>query len=357
VPQLGPLGVGELFGVLAIGPALFDPVHDCSSSLISCLDRSITPLSSRSVSSAEARWGGWDADKLTTELLEAAYLEMLNGGRRQYRRNTGTQTTETPMSNRSVEAFHKAVKTAYGEAIKRGKLTHNPAALATPPVVGEQQRPYWTPDQVGIWIDYLAADGPLCGVEGLAEQLIDSGGRRGEVLGLHWDDVDLDGGTATLWQQLSTDPRSHKVSLRQVKRPRSKSVIGLHPDTVAALRRRQTAHKRDRLRVGAGWPKSGSLDHDLLFTWPDGRAIHPDVLTRTVARLSVAAGLPRLTPHGLRRSFATAALKARVPIEVVAARLGNTPRVVQETYQRVIPADDQGAAQLVGDLYRRLAQS
>jgi integrase len=70
------------------------------------------------------------------------------------------------------------------------------------------------------------------------------------------------------------------------------------------------------------------------------------------ARLSVAAGLPRLTPHGLRHSFATAALKARVPVEGVAARLGNTARVVQEVYQHVIPADDAAAARLVGDLFR-----
>ena len=46
-------------------------------------------------------------------------------------------------------------------------------------------------------------------------------------------------------------------------------------------------------------------------------------------------------------------IRARVPVEVVAARLGNTPRVVQEVYSHVIPADDQAAAQLVGDLYRR----
>jgi integrase len=86
-----------------------------------------------------------------------------------------------------------------------------------------------------------------------------------------------------------------------------------------------------------------------VFTLPDGRAIHPDVLTRTVERMSVAARLPRPTPHGLRHSFASAALSARVPIEVVAARLGNTPRMVQEVYQRVIPADRQAAEQLVGD--------
>jgi integrase len=90
-----------------------------------------------------------------------------------------------------------------------------------------------------------------------------------------------------------------------------------------------------------------------VFTWPDGTAIRPRTLTNIIARLSVEAGLPRLTPHGLRHSFATAALRARVPVEVVAARLGNTPRMVQQVYSHVIPADDQAAAQLVGDLYRR----
>ncbi len=51
-------------------------------------------------------------------------------------------------------------------------------------------------------------------------------------------------------------------------------------------------------------------------------------------------------------STGTIGITARVPIEVVAARLGNTPRLVQEVYQHVIPADDQVAAKLVGDLYR-----
>lgn len=78
------------------------------------------------------------------------------------------------------------------------------------------------------------------------------------------------------------------------------------------------------------------------------RPIHPDPLTRTIRRLSVAAGLPALTPQELRHAFASAALSARVPVEVVAAGLGNTARVVQEVYAHVIPADDGAAAQLVG---------
>ena len=103
--------------------------------------------------------------------------------------------------------------------------------------------------------------------------------------------------------------------------------------------------------MGSGWPSAG-VAADLVFTWPDGTAMNPKTVSRIIGRLSATAGLPRITAHGLRHSFATAALEARVPVEVVAARLGNTARMVQEIYQHHIPAEDEAAAQLVGDLYR-----
>ncbi len=300
---------------------------------------------------AKARWGGWPASSLTSELLDSAYEEMLRTGRRQHRGKAGTIATNRPMSARSVEAFHKALKAAFQLAVDKVRLDRNPAALATPPAVSEQVRRWWTPEQVGAFLAYVAKR--PCITVGLGETLVDTGGRRGEVLGLRWEDLDLDAGTATVAQQLVAETGTKTLTLRPTKRPRSRSVIGLHPDTIVALRRRKSQQAEHRLLMVPGWPAKGSVDHRLVFTWPDGRAIHPDVLTRTVERMSVAAGLPRLTPHGLRHSFATAALSARVPIEVVAARLGNTPRMVQEVYQHVIPADDQAAARLVGDLYRK----
>lgn len=288
-----------------------------------------------------ARWGGWPAESLTPELLDQAYLEWLTGG-----------PTARPLSPRTVEAIHKATKAALRLAVDKGQLTRNPAALATPPTVTEQRRSWWTPEQVGAFLAYVAALAASPLPRGLVDALVDSGGRRGEVLALRWSDVDLDAATATVARAFAKNEAvERRVEIRPTKRPRSKSTIGLHPATVVALRRRRLEQNEDRLRMGAGWP-SGTLDDDLVFTWADGRLIHPDALTKIVARLSVAAGLPRLTPHGFRHSFATAALKARVPVEVVAARLGNTTRVVQETYSHVIPADDAAAAQLVGDLFR-----
>jgi integrase len=301
---------------------------------------------------ANERWGGWPAAKLTDEDLDAAYLELLKRGRRVHRAGKGVEATEHGMAPRSVEILHKTVKAAFALAVDKGQLVRNPARLATPPAVVTQRRLWWTPAQVGAFLSYVdGLERPPLPV-GLIDVLVDVGGRRGEVLGLRWSDVDLDASTATIAEQIAAHPRMQRLERRPTKRPRSKSTVGLHPSTVVALRRRRSAQAAERLAMGGGWPGPGSIDFDLIFTWPDGRAIHPNVLTRMIGRLSVAAGLPRLTPHGLRHSFASAALQARVPVEVVAARLGNTPRVVQEVYAHVIPADDQAAAQLVGDLYR-----
>ena len=284
--------------------------------------------------------------KSVNNALEKAYLELLASGRRK---------SAKAMTPRSVEVIHKTIKAAYALAVRRGQVATNPADLATPPSVATQARMWWTPEQVGRFLAHVALE-PLV-VVGLGEMLVDSGGRRGEVLGLRWLDIDLDDGTARVVQQLVADPTTKALSLRPTKRARSKSVIGLHPGTMAVLKRRRKDQAADRLAIGNGWPTAGTVAHDLVFTWPDGRPIHPDVLTRTVQRTAGALGLPRIGPHGLRHSFATAALSAHVPVEVVAFRLGNTPRVVQEVYQHVIPADDAAAARQVGDLFRRKGQA
>lgn len=296
------------------------------------------------------RWGGWPAEQLTSDLLDAAYLEWLTTGRRVYHRGKGTVVTDAPLSPRAVEAIHKTIKAAYRLAVEKGQVVRNPAALATPPTVTEQRHTWWTPEEVGAFLTWARTRTEL--PIGLVDTLVDTGGRRGEVTALRWSDLDLEASTATVTRQFVVHPLTGLVEARTTKRPRSKATIGLHPETVATLRQRRARQVQDRLQMGEGWPAEGDVAHDLVFTWDDGRLVSPASLTRIIARLSVAAGLPRLTPHGLRHSFATAALAARVPVEVVAARLGNTARVVQETYAHVIPADDHAAAQLVGDLYR-----
>lgn len=301
-------------------------------------------------------WGGWPATKLTDAEIEAQYLNLLTRGRRQYVRGKGTITTDRPLSPQAVRQLHVVLNAALQFAVDRRQIPWNPARVVR--VAGSSRsmaaRPHWTPDQVGRFLDFAAEQKDL--PVGLPEVLADTGGRIGEVMGLRWRDFDLDfeqcSGTVTITRQLVTSAEDWKMlEIGPTKRPRSKATIGLHPATVERLHARMVEQGKDRRKMGSGWPSEGVAE-DLVFTWPDGQPIHPKTASRVVARLATKAGLPRLTAHGLRHSFATAALVARVPVEVVAARLGDTVRVVQETYAHVIPADDAAAARLVGDLYR-----
>lgn len=306
---------------------------------------------------AKEKWDGWAAELLTGDHLDDAYTEWLTSGKRQGGRNMKTVETGEGLSKRSVEVIHLTIKAAYAMELRRRDtpLRWNPAEDATPPevIVSEQKRSWWEPDQVGQFLRYDADHEDL--PTGLVDVLADTGGRRGETVAVRWTDLDLDAATYTVTRQLVVNKLTGEVEVQPTKRPRDKATISLHPETVAKLKLRRKEQAAHRLLLGPGWPGPDDLAHNLVFTYADGRLIRPDVLTKVIARMSVKAGLPRLTPHGLRHSFATAALKARVPVEVVAHRLGNTVAVVQQVYAHVIPSDDAATAQLVGDLFRQVS--
>ena len=93
------------------------------------------------------------------------------------------------------------------------------------------------------------------------------------------------------------------------------------------------ARAEERLAVGPRWRESG-----LVFTWPDGRPIHPQRFSTWFEQLARAAGLPRIRLHDVRHSYATAALAAGIPAKVVSERLGHaTIAITMDTYSHVLP--------------------
>jgi integrase len=85
----------------------------------------------------------------------------------------------------------------------------------------------------------------------------------------------------------------------------------------------------------------------VLFCWPDGRPIHPETISDWFARHSIAAGLPPIRLHDVRHSYATAALRAGVPVKVVSERLAHASvAFTQQVYMHVIPGMDADGARL-----------
>lgn len=159
---------------------------------------------------------------------------------------------------------------------------------------------------------------------------------RSEVLGLKWDDLDLDLGEVTIRRgrtpldsggSVTDDPKSDA-------RYRSLPIEELHPGTVRLLRALSAKQAADRLRAGQAWTESGYVAVDAL-----GRGIVPRTYSDRFGKLCVVAGVPRIKLHNVRHSLAQLMIERRIPLDVAAAILGHTLAVFMTKYVRQSPRD------------------
>ncbi|WP_234379081.1 site-specific integrase [Streptomyces sp. IGB124] len=151
----------------------------------------------------------------------------------------------------------------------------------------------------------------------LFEFLIGTGLRKGEALGLHWNDVHLDQGVFYVRCTLSAIDNNHLV-ITAPKTRSSRAWVAISPRVATALRNR--ALTTTRTRGDPDDPFTG-----LVFCRPDGRPLGPHLVLDRLHQLSQEAGVPRITVHDLRHLAATITITAGVPLTVVSNRCGTPP--------------------------------
>jgi integrase len=228
--------------------------------------------------------------------------------------------------------------TCLAAAVHKSHLEHNPADRADPPSVPHRRPKVWWPDDLQAFLasaqgDRLAALWILAATTGM---------RRAELLGLGWDAVDLDAGRLKVRRTVVL-VEGRPVLVDATKTAHGRRAFALDPATVAALKTHRTRQLAERLAWGEGWTDTG-----LVFTREDGSLIDPRWLTKAFTRKAKAAGLPSLSLHGLRHSYASNALRAGVPVEVVSGRIGHAQiSTTLDIYVTTHEAQDADAAERV----------
>jgi len=168
--------------------------------------------------------------------------------------------------------------------------------------------------------------------------------RRGEALGLRWEDVDL--ANTRLSVRRALIPCGREVIVSEPKTARGRRAIALDAETVEVLKAQAARQLAEQTEWGKAW-----IDTGLVFTKENGEALHPEDVTRYFRIAVKKALLPKIRLHDLRHTHATLALRAGIHPKVVSERLGHaTVSITLDTYSHAIPAMQEEAAALIAGL-------
>lgn len=200
----------------------------------------------------------------------------------------------------------------------------------------------WTPEQVTRFLK-VAKRHRLYPLFFLA---ITTGMRKGELMALHWQDIDLESGELSVRRNLVKNPTGqYEVGLPKTETGRRK--ILLSPDTISLLREHRKAEKR---------PGRSPRPTDFVFTAASGNHIQHRHLDRTYRELTRLAKLPRIRFHDLRHTAASLLIRQGVPAKVVADQLGHADAsFTLKVYTHVFDDQRAAAALPLNDLLGRSA--
>jgi integrase len=230
---------------------------------------------------------------------------------------------------------------AINQAMKWRIVTRNEAAMSTPVTVKRAEGRSLTPEQAKRLVETLET----CPMGTLFTVMLTTGMRRGEAIGLRWEDVDLKKRVISVRQQVQRINGELKAT--EVKTERSRRSINLAQPTVVALKEHKVAQKQTRLASPA-WTESGYV-----FTTGFGTPLDPRNVAKQFESNCLKAKIGKWHPHELRHSAATLMLATGTPLQVVSAVLGHASiRITSDVYGHVLDPQRQDAADaLAGILY------
>lgn len=177
----------------------------------------------------------------------------------------------------------------------------------------------------------------------LIQSILTLGLRKGEALGLRWEAVNFEDGTAQILSQLQYE--NGVLSLTQLKTQKSKRTMRLPDILIQKLRH----HQETQSKLKSEW--SEWVDSGHVFTSSIGTPLDPRKVGRILDELMDRIEEPRIRVHDLRHSAATLMLQSGVSIKTVSDVLGHSQAsLTADTYVHLVPALESEAVNGLGRL-------
>ncbi|ADU46575.1 tyrosine-type recombinase/integrase [Intrasporangium calvum] len=235
------------------------------------------------------------------------------------------------------------LRSLLSSAMREELVSRNVAGLVRVPVPRAKKPAVWTVDQARQFLESARRDDdPL--YAGYVLMLI-LGLRRGELLGLAWDDVDLELGEARIaWQVQRV---KGQLLRRKTKTTSSDAPLPLPEICVSALEQRRVVEAKWRLAAGEAWAGAG-----LVMTTRLGDPLDPRNFHRYFKARATKAGVPVISVHATRRTCASLLVALDVHPRVAMAILRHSKiAVTMDIYSQVSSTSTREALKRLGEAF------
>jgi integrase len=261
---------------------------------------------------------------LTSTHMRGLYREKLDAG----------------LSPRTVQYVHVTLHKVLKKAVMDGLIPRNATEAVKPPQVRREEMRPLAPEQVKVLLQASRDDR----LEALYVLAVTTGLRQGELLGLKWEDVDLEAGTLQVRRTLATAKGGPQLTAPKTKG--SRRTVRLTQSAVNAFR----SHLKRQLEE---IDRAGSLcrENGLIFATETGDPMDRRyITTHRFKPLLKRAGLPQIRFHDLRHTCATLLLGRNVNPKIVSEMLGHASiAITLDTYSHVLPNMQCEAAKAMED--------
>lgn len=229
---------------------------------------------------------------------------------------------------------------AIDQAIRWGWVGRNVASLARAPKSDRKEGRTLSEAEARHFLETLQGHR----LEVLFTLMLATGLRRGEALGLRWEDFDPKRGVLRVQRQLQRE--GDGLIVREPKTTRSRRVVNLPTPLLDLLARHSESQVAASTLVGPGWQDSG-----FIFTNSIGGPLDPRNLLRDFKKVCLDAGLGDWHLHELRHSAASLMLAHGVKLQVVSEVLGHSSiRMTADVYGHILDPDREAAASAMADV-------
>lgn len=264
-------------------------------------------------------------EKLSTMDLQKLYRKLMNKGRVE---RIESKDQPKGLSAKTVRNINQVISSAMDFAVAQKIISENPCKAVSLPKVEHKEMQTIPAEQLQAFLTEAKATG----VYEMYYIELATGLRRGELLGLKWQDIDWKNGIIKVRRQVARV--DGQIVEAPLKTKNSYRAVSISPQAIEVLREQKR-----------------KTNDAYVFPSPNGGPISPDSVNNMLKRVLERAGIPKVRFHDLRHTFATIALQNGVDIKTVSGMLGHfSAGFTLDTYAHVTTSAQKEAAQTMGNV-------